>query len=814
MLTVHRAERADALAAALADLLTEPLPDPFGSEMVAVPAKGVERWLAQRLSHRLGAGPDGGDGVCAGVEFPSPAALLDAVVATAVGTEPDDDPWQPARLAWPLLEVIDAAAGEPWCAPLGAHLGGDGPGDVRRGRRYATARRLAELFAGYAVHRPELLTGWAAGAGAAGDLGWQPELWRRLRERVGGLDPAHRLAAACAALRADPGRAALPARLSVFGPTRLPAAHLAVLVALAEHRDVHLWLPHPSPALWDRVAELTGGAAVVPRRRADPSAAAARHPLLSSLGRDVRELQVRLAAAAPHAQHRHHPRAEPPPTLLGRLQRRLRDDHPPGRPEPLADGDRSVQVHACHGPHRQVEVLREVIVGLLADDETLQPRDVLVMCPDVETFAPLVSAAFGLSEPGPDRHPGQRLPVRLADRALRQVNPLLDTVATLLELADTRVTAAQALDLLASAPVRLRFRLDDAELDRLRVLAARAGRALGAGRRAPRPLPAAGLPAEHLGRRAGPAAARGDHVGRRRRGRRAALAGHRTAAGRRRVRGHHAGRTARRVRRPAGRGARRTGRRAPADRLDRDPEPERWTSSPTPPRRRPGRARRPGPSWPPRCARRARTPPGCRSGCPTCARCWPTGCADARPGPASAPARSRWPPWSRCARCRTGWCACSGSTTGCSRGRPCRTATTCWPGTRWWASGTRAARTANCCSTPCARPPSGWSSCTPGPTSGPGPGGPPRSRWVSCWTRSRPRPGPRTRCWSGTRCSPSTHATSPPASWPPGGRSASTGPSWPARWPPPARSDRRPPSCRRRWIPPRPRAAPSGWTSW
>jgi exodeoxyribonuclease V gamma subunit len=261
----------------------------------------------------------------------------------------------------------------------------------------------------------------------------------------------------------------------VFGPTRLPAAHLTVLVALAEHRDVHLWLPHPSPVLWDRVAELTGGAAVVPRRRADPSAAAARHPLLSSLGRDVRELQVRLAAAAPHAQHRHHPRAEPPPTLLGRLQRRLRDDHPPGRPEPLADGDRSVQVHACHGPHRQVEVLREVIVGLLADDETLQPRDVLVMCPDVETFAPLVSAAFGLSEPGPDRHPGQRLPVRLADRALRQVNPLLDTVATLLELADTRVTAAQALDLLASAPVRLRFRLDDAELDRLRVLTARAG---------------------------------------------------------------------------------------------------------------------------------------------------------------------------------------------------------------------------------------------------------------------------------------------------------------------------------------------------
>ena len=52
---VHRAERADALADALGLLLADPLEDPFATEVVAVPAKGVERWLAQRLSHRLGA---------------------------------------------------------------------------------------------------------------------------------------------------------------------------------------------------------------------------------------------------------------------------------------------------------------------------------------------------------------------------------------------------------------------------------------------------------------------------------------------------------------------------------------------------------------------------------------------------------------------------------------------------------------------------------------------------------------------------------------------------------------------------------------
>src|SRR5690349_266795 len=451
---VHRAERADVLADALAEVLTRPLADPFAAEVEAVPAKGVERWLAQRLSHRLGAGD--GDGICAGVAFRSPAALVAESISGAIGDAPDDDPWHPERAVWPLLEVLDAAADEPWCAVLQTH----------HARRHALARRVAELFSAYGIHRPELLRAWRAGeCGVDADLAWQPELWRRLRTRIGGPDPTERVDAACAALRADPAVVALPERLSLFGPTRLAAQELAVLAALGAHRAVHLWLPHPSPALWAEVAPVAEAAAVPPRA-ADPTADTAAHPLLSSLGRDVRELQLRLTAAVPGLVDQHHPCPEPPPTLLGGLQRALRDD----RPMVNASADGSVQVHACHGPDRQVEVLREVVLGLLEADPSLEPRDVLVMCPDIDTFAPLITAAFG-----PGAHPAQALPVRLADRALRQVNPLLDVVARLLELATARLTAAQVLDLLAAAPVRRRFGLDDRDLDRLRELAVGSG---------------------------------------------------------------------------------------------------------------------------------------------------------------------------------------------------------------------------------------------------------------------------------------------------------------------------------------------------
>ena len=70
------------LADGLAELLTTPLPDPFATEVVVVPARGMERWLSQRLSHVLGRAPGGSDGVCAGVEFRTPWSLVAEITGT------------------------------------------------------------------------------------------------------------------------------------------------------------------------------------------------------------------------------------------------------------------------------------------------------------------------------------------------------------------------------------------------------------------------------------------------------------------------------------------------------------------------------------------------------------------------------------------------------------------------------------------------------------------------------------------------------------------------------------------------------------
>ncbi len=281
--------------------------------------------------------------------------------------------------------------------------------------------------------------------------------------------------------------------MSLFGLTRIPRSYLDVLAAIAEERELHLFVLHPSPSLWKTVVHELDTGPPITNRREDRTAAVPANRLLASWGRDVRELQLVLASAGASIDHHYELPAVETHTLLTAIQQDIRGDRqPPGPPLPgeldgrpaLDPADRSVQIHACHGRARQVEVLRDVVLHLLEDDPTLEPRDVIVMCPDIETFAPLIQATFGSGRHADDEddddpdNADKRLPdlrVRLADRSLRQTNPVLGVVSQLLALADQRATASQLLDLAGREPVRRRFGFDDDDLSRMQEWVAESG---------------------------------------------------------------------------------------------------------------------------------------------------------------------------------------------------------------------------------------------------------------------------------------------------------------------------------------------------
>jgi exodeoxyribonuclease V gamma subunit len=471
VLHLYSADQVGPLAATLGKVLAEPPPDPMTPDWVAVPSMGMRRWLALELARSLGSStPGSGDGIAANIEFGFPGTLRQAVL-DAGRDEEIPDPWQVEQLVWAVLDVLHAGQRDDRLGPLRTLPAG--------ATWYGRARRLADLFDRYAVRRPGLVQEWCDGndvdaIGRRLDLNdsWQPHLWRLVRERVGQPSPVERLPGLLDGVRTGTLALDLPARLAVFGVTTLPngAPFMELVQAIAAQRDVHLFLLDPSPTTASRVRAATLAApAFSPLRADDHSDDGVHHPLLRSWGRPYRERAMLLAEAES--------RGVPPPqlveaagladvrpSLLSRIQSDLRADVAPAGEFELHPHDRSVQFHSCHGQARQVEVLRDAILHLLADDATLREEDIVVLCPSIEQFAPLVEAGFGTSADvaGPvpeDATP--RLLYRIADRSLRDSYPVLSALESLLDLISGRCTASAMLEFMSRAAVRERFDFDD-----------------------------------------------------------------------------------------------------------------------------------------------------------------------------------------------------------------------------------------------------------------------------------------------------------------------------------------------------------------
>jgi exodeoxyribonuclease V gamma subunit len=468
VLHLYSADRVGPLAGALAEVLSDPLADPMMSEWIAVPTLGMRRWLALELARSLGvSGPGVRDGIAANIAFPFPGSLRKAVL-DAGRDEGAVDPWQVDRLTWAVLDVLHEERDDARLAPITSLP----PGATWFGR----ARSLADLFDRYAAWRPDLLLQWHAGRDidASGRSlerhdQWQPHLWRLTRARVGEASPPERLPGLLHALRAGTLAIDLPPRLAVFGITTIPngSTFLELARAVGTQRDLHLFLLDPSPASTARVRALASEGPVPLLRAEDRSEEAMRHPLLRSWGRPYRERTMLLAAAqssglpSPKVIGGAVPAAR---SLLAQVQSDLRLDTEPATAFELVPEDRSIQVHSCHGPARQVEVLRDAILHLLADDPTLREEDIVVLCPSIAQFAPLVEAGFGPSaESGapPPLVATPRLLYRIADRSLRQSSSVLTALDALLKLISGRCTASEMLEFLSLAAVRQRFDFDD-----------------------------------------------------------------------------------------------------------------------------------------------------------------------------------------------------------------------------------------------------------------------------------------------------------------------------------------------------------------
>ncbi len=121
-------------------------------------------------------------------------------------------------------------------------------------------------------------------------------------------------------------------------------------------------------------------------------------------------------------------------------------------------------INNCHGAMREAEVLRDYLLRRFAEDPTLRPRDVVVMMPDPEGYAPYIRATFGGMEKGMPEF----FPFSIVDREPRGESQLIDCFFDLLEFFEGRATNRELMDLLDSTVLRTKFELDDDDIDAFR----------------------------------------------------------------------------------------------------------------------------------------------------------------------------------------------------------------------------------------------------------------------------------------------------------------------------------------------------------
>lgn len=471
-LIVHRGSRTERLADALALQLEAQRPaNPLAKQTVVVAHPGLQRWLLGHLAQRNGR--HGGHGIAANIEMILPWQWFERTARRVLGDEAlIGGAYRHELLRWRLLAALPTLQ-----APeVAAYLNGDGA--ARRG--FQLADHLAGLYTQYLIYRPDWILDWEQHPTRhAGD--WQAVLWQRLRATIPRPHRAQRSAALLDALRAGNDLANDPP-LHVFGVSHLPPDVLAALQAAALHVPVHLYFPDPCREHW-----------VYLRRQRfllahadDPEALyyEVGHPLLVALGRIAQDFCLTLDECDAIEERDPLDEAEPldgATTLLARLQSSIRCLQPElvGAPvrEQRAGGadlgeilpalrhDASLRVHACHTRLRELEVLKNALLRCLADEPTLQHRDIVVMAPDIGAYAPYLAAVFG--EPAQYRSDPLHIPWHLADVGLARAHPLMSAFARVLDLAESRFTVSEVLDFLDVPAVARRFAIDPGGRDAL-----------------------------------------------------------------------------------------------------------------------------------------------------------------------------------------------------------------------------------------------------------------------------------------------------------------------------------------------------------
>jgi len=449
-LKLFTSNRMEVLVDSLGTLLGEPLHSALTKEMIVVQSRGMQRWISMKMASRFG--------IWANTGYPFPNAMVFELFESLQLEHPDESSFSREVMCWKIIGMLPEMIGQEAFRPLCSYLADD-----RNGLKcFQLAGKIADTFDQYTLYRPDMLAAWEESSDASD---WQALLWRKLTGEACGKHRGVLKEEFCRKIRSGHVSSALfPERITLFGISYLPLFYLEIVEALSALIDVNLFVLSPSREYWGDIVSRKEMTKMEPAGRSFRTEG---DPLLASLGtigRDFCDMLVDISDNAVEQEELYEYPGED--SMLHLLQSHMLDlteSTGIGEAYPVDASDRSLQIHSCHSPLREIEVLHDNLLFMLDSLPALKPGDILVMMPDVEIYSPYISAVFSGSRDGVPA-----LSYSIADRKFLNEGEIASSVLKLLAIAGGRMTAPELFDLLSSPPVRRRFGLDGSNVEAIR----------------------------------------------------------------------------------------------------------------------------------------------------------------------------------------------------------------------------------------------------------------------------------------------------------------------------------------------------------
>jgi exodeoxyribonuclease V gamma subunit len=461
-LKIYTSNRLEILSEQLAQIVREPLTSPFMQETIVVQSLGMERWVSMELASH--------NGISANCYFPFPNKFLQDIFTKIIPDLPDYSPFDSTVMTFKIMKILPACLHIPGFESIKSYL----KDDISKLKLFQLAEKIADTFEQYLVFRPNMIFRWEEGREEKDqEHRWQAYLWREL---VKGNEKKHRAYLRKALFEKIRKRQVsfkdLPQRVSLFGISYMPPFHLEAFAQISQLTEVNLFVLNPCMEYWADIASDSQIKKIKLKYSETNDVGDDLHlekgnRLLASMGALGRDF-FRLISGFDCEIYEQFEDQSCHNMLSGIqsdiLYLREGDNEKEGRPvTPVAPAnidDLSIQVHSCHSAMREIEVLHDNLLAMFEDDQKLLPKDIIVMTPDIETYAPFIHAVFNAQ---PDET--LRIPYSIADKSIKKESRIIETFLSVLDLKDSRLGVSSIMALLESPAIKAKFDLTDSDIE-------------------------------------------------------------------------------------------------------------------------------------------------------------------------------------------------------------------------------------------------------------------------------------------------------------------------------------------------------------